>query len=134
MILGVPKVGLRCTSCQHEIVVAGLSSRASDKLGLEVNTHDSRQDNLHVLLISKSLAEGRGHIRRSELGGGYLVEKRLKQVVVVVVYQRNVHGRALETTDDLQPAEATSDNNNPRSPSSLRGVPLRHGRPYGLKG
>jgi len=73
-----------------------------------VDSYDVTHDHCSVLLIPKNPADRRSNLPWREDPGGYLIEKRLKQMVVCVIDQDNLSGRLSESLGGSQAAESSA--------------------------
>ena len=82
--------------------------------GRRVDTDHLVQQDGDVLLVPKNGANGLGDIGRRQRCRRDLVQKRLEQVVVVTIDDRDVGWRPRQCTRSFEPAKAGADNDDMR--------------------
>jgi hypothetical protein len=98
-------------------------------LGRGVEAGHLAQQDVRVALPAQDRPERRRDVAGGQQRRRHLVQQRLEQVVVRAVDQRDLGVRALQAAHHAQPAEPTSDNDNPvlahgsRIPTEAGGYP-----------
>ena len=111
----VTKVGLAGTSSDDEgVILVGAGSPielSGNGLVLDVDISDLAVHEVGIVLVAQDLARGRGDLARGDNTGGYLVEHRLEEVVVLLVDEGDLNVCVLELLHGIDAAEACTDNN-----------------------
>ena len=107
--LGMAEVLMRGSGSDDQSVVRQLTIAENHLAILGINAHRFGENHASIFLVVDDLAQRRGDIGRRERSGGNLIQKRLEEVIVGAVDERDVHIGALEAFRDGEaPAETSS--------------------------
>ncbi len=85
-----------------------------DHPAVQIEPCDFRHENVNVIVRAKNRANRCSDFSRGKTGGRYLVEKRLKGVVIFAVDDGNLSRRFRQRLRRIQACEAGTDNHDPR--------------------
>ena len=107
--LVVPEIGMGGACGDDQIVVGKLEAMQLDDAPFDVKAEHLAEQHFDVFMLGENFADRRGDFRRRQSRGRYLVEQRLKGVVVLAVHQRDLDGQSGPATWRPQTTEAASD-------------------------
>ena len=97
--------------CDHQVVVVDVAERTGRHLLVgQVDLEHVVRVQGEMVVAALQLAQRVGYLLRSQLGGGDLVEQRLKGMVVVAIDQRNADFGVAQFLDGTHPGETAAQN------------------------
>jgi hypothetical protein len=109
-----------CAGGDDQIVVRDLIAIDRHALCRRIDRLDVGEQHLDISLTAQHPADRRGNVAWRQRRGRHLVEKRLKEMIVVAIEDRDADRRTRQRARGLEPAESTADDHD------VRRV-LRHG-------
>jgi hypothetical protein len=89
-----------------EVVVANIRFRRLNDSLLQIEAGNLGHEDFHVLIGAKNRTNRRGNLRWRKTGGGYLVEKRLKCVMVLSIDDGDLYGGFGQSARGVQASES----------------------------
>ena len=101
------KVGMLCSGRENQRVIRDDTAVfEQDSLVPAVDTHDDRQQCRYFLAFAEEMTDRPRNLRGRKRSRGDLVQKGLKQMVVVLIDDGDANRRARQAMCDLKPTEA----------------------------
>jgi len=121
----VAEVRVACARGQDEVVVGNVAKPAThfldgDRPSDDVDARDVGEQHGRIPLCAQQVSDRRRDVARAERRRRYLIEERLKRVVIVSIDHSDVDGGARERPRSGKPAESASDDHHVRSMPSGR--------------
>jgi hypothetical protein len=107
----MPKIGVSGPGGEHQIVVIEFGAAAQfDEPGRLVNAHHLFHEYLGIRLIAQDGANRLRDVGRRELCECYLIEQRLKGVMIASVHDRHVYGEFGQPNGSMKPGKSSANN------------------------
>src|SRR5579862_6685753 len=94
---------------EDEVVVRDRVLTCVDATAVGIYPRDLGEHDQRVSLTPEDQPDWLGNVRRAKRGGSDLVQKGLKQMVVVAVDQQHIDGRVLQGARREEPPKSTPD-------------------------
>ena len=105
--------GGTCSAGEDEVVEGVFIVCRGRDFGGGIDSYDGVQKHLHVLGFGKNAAQGAGNVWRCQRGGGHLIEKGLKKVVILFVDKGHLKSSVVgEFLGAGETGETSTDNKN----------------------
>ncbi len=85
-----------------------------DLASLRIDLFDLVENNADIRLVPKNRPDRLSDIARGQFGRGYLIKKRLEEMMVAPVDQNDLYGRVRQRFRSAEAAESPSDDDNHR--------------------
>lgn len=106
-----------------QIIKVMAALRCSNFMCVEIDANDLAQDNGGIGLPAQDASYGSRNVTRAQRRGRNLVKKRLKQVVISSIDDRDVHRHAPKSFGHVEPGESGADYYNLRPVQEM--IPAR---------
>ena len=110
---GMPEIGMRGAGREDKQVVGHARPRAQHNFTrVAIQARDFAEHDLHAAIPAKDFPDGFGDVGGRQRRRGHLIEKRLKQVIVLPIDDGDRHAGATKRARHFYSAKATPDDDN----------------------
>ena len=110
----VAKVRMGRSGSENEKVISQLTIKQMNDFRRAIDRDRGAQHHLAVELVAQDMPDRRGDIAGIQRRRRHLIEQWLKEVVVALVHQRDLHLRPAERLRRIQPAKSAAENDDVR--------------------